>query len=74
MIWKVALALIEIARILARRVAAGDAEQSAAAKIFLKQMDLSDAAIAKAQAARDRVRQRDNNGRFVRDADPNSRD
>lgn len=72
MIWKLALALVEIARILARRVAASDAEQSAAAKIFLKQMERADEAIAKAQAARDRVRGAD--GRLVRNPDPNSRD
>lgn len=73
MLWRVFLAVVEIARILARHVADRDAENSAAAKIFLKQMERADAQIAKALAARDRERSRmDTDG--VRSPDRHSRD
>lgn len=74
--WRLVLALVEIARIVARQVAANDAEHAAAAKIFLKQIEKANAAIAKANEARAETgaRARADNGRFVRESDPNSRD
>ena len=73
MIWKIVLALVEIARIMARHVAERDAEQSARAKIFLEQMERANALIAEADAARVRERQRiDADG--VRAPDRYSRD
>jgi hypothetical protein len=69
MLWKLALALVEIALLLARRVQDSESEHAAAAKIFVRQQEKARAAIDKAIAARAGA-----NAGGVRDPDPNSRD
>lgn len=69
MAWRLALALLDVVRLIAQHVAQANAEQAAEAKLYLKQMEKADAAIAKARAARDRAV-----AGGVRDSDPNSRD
>lgn len=70
--WKLALALIELARLIARNIERTRADGEAEARIFLKQMEKGDALIAKARAARAGA-----NADGVRDPrspDPHSRD